>query len=165
VYGKDVSIRRASLILFWEYQAGAPNGHHWAVSGARAGELILGAYNTLTYIAMDIFTIVPTFIGLVFIIVVGTILFKVGKGLAEWANNNSMPVQSEHVRIVAKRSETRGHSEGPVSTRYYVTFELLSGDRRELSIHGKEYGMLSEGDEGTLTYQGTRYRGFDRDRG
>jgi len=114
---------------------------------------------------MDIFTIVPIFIGLVFIIVVGTILFQVGKGLAEWANNNSMPVKSEHVRIVAKRSETRGHSEGPVSTRYYVTFELLSGDRRELSIHGKEYGVLSEGDEGTLTYQGTRYRGFDRDRG
>src|SRR5262249_38359643 len=71
--------------------------HHWAVYGARPGELILGAHNTLTYIAMDIFTIVPIFIGLVFIIVVGTILFQVGKRLAEWANNNSMPVQSEHV--------------------------------------------------------------------
>jgi hypothetical protein len=43
-------------------QSWLPNGHHWAVSGASAGELILGAYNTLTYIAMDIFTIVIIFI-------------------------------------------------------------------------------------------------------
>ena len=113
---------------------------------------------------MDLFTIVPIFIGVVFVIIIGAIIFQAGKGVAEWADNNSKPVQSEPARIVTKRSETRGHRDSNVSTRYYVTFELISGDRREFPIRGKEYGMLSEGDEGMLTYQGTRYHGFERGR-
>ena len=44
----------------------------------------------------------------------------------------------------------------------YVTFQVESGDRMELSIDGSEYGLLAEGDEGVLTLQGTRYLGFDR---
>src|SRR5215469_758267 len=102
---------------------------------------------------MELFTIVPIFIGVVFVIVLGTILFRAGKGIAEWADNNAKPVLSERARVVAKRSETSGtvHSNtggGSVSTWYYATFELPSGDRREFSIAGKEYGLLSEGDEG-----------------
>lgn len=45
---------------------------------------------------------------------------------------------------------------------YYVTFEVESGDRMEFSVYGKEYGMLAEGDEGKLTFQGSRYLGFER---
>nr|WP_330380884.1 DUF2500 family protein [Anaerobutyricum hallii] len=30
------------------------------------------------------------------------------------------------------------------------------------SVYGKEYGMLAEGDEGKLTFQGSRYLGFER---
>ena len=48
------------------------------------------------------------------------------------------------------------------STSYYVTFEVESGDRMELSVSGSEYGMLAEGDTGTLKFQGTRYLGFER---
>jgi hypothetical protein len=117
---------------------------------------------------MNLFTIVPVFIAVVFVIIIVTILFWAGKGIAEWSANNSKPVLSEHVRVMAKRSETSGqvsNTGGNVSTRYYATFELPSGDRREFSIGGKEYGMLSDGDEGTLTYQGTRYHGFKRGRG
>jgi Protein of unknown function (DUF2500) len=117
---------------------------------------------------MDLFTIVPIFIGVVFVIIIVTIVVRAGKGIAEWADNNSKPVLSERVRIVAKRSETSGnvHSNtgGSVSTWYYATFELPSGDRLEFSIGGKESGVLSEGDEGKLTYQGTRYHGFERGR-
>lgn len=32
----------------------------------------------------------------------------------------------------------------------------------ELSVSGTEYGMLTEGDVGKLTFQGTRYIEFDR---
>jgi hypothetical protein len=117
---------------------------------------------------VDLFTIVPVFIGVVFVVILVTIFVRAGKGIAEWADNNSKPVLSERARVVAKRSETSGqvpsNAGGYVSTWYYVTFELPSGDRREYSIAGKEHGMLSEGDEGTLTYQGTRYRGFQRGR-
>ena len=48
------------------------------------------------------------------------------------------------------------------STSYYVTFEVDSGDRIEFSMSGSEYGMLIEGDAGTLNFQGTRYLGFER---
>ena len=32
----------------------------------------------------------------------------------------------------------------------------------ELHVSGSEYGMLAEGDRGFLTFQGTRYLGFER---
>ena len=48
------------------------------------------------------------------------------------------------------------------STTYYVTFQVASGDRMELRVGGREYGQLAEGDFGELTFQGTRYLGFER---
>ena len=32
----------------------------------------------------------------------------------------------------------------------------------ELSVKSSEYGMLAEGDSGRLTFQGTRFLGFER---
>ena len=48
------------------------------------------------------------------------------------------------------------------STTYYVTFQVESGDRMELHLSGCEFGMLAEGDKGKLSFQGTRYLGFER---
>ena len=48
------------------------------------------------------------------------------------------------------------------STTYYATFEVNSGDRMEFKINDTEYGMLVENDVGNLTFQGTRYLGFER---
>lgn len=50
------------------------------------------------------------------------------------------------------------------STTYYVTFQVDSGDRMEFSVSGQEYGLLAEGDRGKLTFQGTRYLGFEREK-
>lgn len=50
------------------------------------------------------------------------------------------------------------------STTYYATFEVPSGDRMEFKVGSREYGMLVEGDAGKLTFQGTRYHGFQRTR-
>ena len=47
-------------------------------------------------------------------------------------------------------------------TTYYVTFEVESGDRIELVVPRSEYGFMVEGDQGKLTFQGTRYLSFDR---
>ena len=47
-------------------------------------------------------------------------------------------------------------------TDYFVTFELENGKRLELRVKDREYGMLAEGDRGVLTYQGTRYLGFEQ---
>ena len=51
------------------------------------------------------------------------------------------------------------------STFYYVTFQFESGDRTEFSLGGTQFGMLVEADIGMLTFQGTRYLGFERDNG
>ena len=48
------------------------------------------------------------------------------------------------------------------STSYYATFQVESGDRMELEVSGPEYGQLVEGDRGKLSFQGTRYLGFNR---
>jgi hypothetical protein len=115
---------------------------------------------------VDPFKIVPCIVVAIFIAAIVIIIVKAGKGVAEWADNNSQPVLSEPARVVAKRTETQGgvapNTGGQVSTWYYATFELPGGDRREFSIRGNEYGMLAEGDEGTLTFQGTRYHRFER---
>lgn len=81
-------------------------------------------------------------------------------------------------KIVAKRQNTTHHNHPNAgdasgahgyhttsSTTYYVTFQVESGDRMELAVTGSEYGMLAEGDEGKLTFQGTRYLAFDRENG
>lgn len=47
-------------------------------------------------------------------------------------------------------------------TTYFVTFELENKQRLEFRLKSKDYGLLAEGDIGTLTYQGTRYKGFTR---
>ncbi|WP_224653757.1 DUF2500 domain-containing protein, partial [Escherichia coli] len=55
-----------------------------------------------------------------------------------------------------------GSGDSSASTNYYVPFQVESGDRIELGLSGKEYGMLAEGDIGILTFQGTRELGFER---
>jgi hypothetical protein len=102
-----------------------------------------------------------------FVLVVGLILFGFVRGIAVWLGNNRQPIRSDSGRVVSKRTDTSGtvggnNMGGMVSTSYYATFELLSGERKEFRVGGSEYGQLSEGDEGTLTHQGTRYKGFDR---
>ena len=47
-------------------------------------------------------------------------------------------------------------------SKYFVTFEFESGDRLELPVDGSDYGLLVEGDTGKLSFQGTRYLGFQR---
>lgn len=116
----------------------------------------------------DITTAVPYFIGLVFVLVIGGIIFAIVKGVKTWAWNNGQPIQALPARVVAKRTDTSGAgssmngSGGTVSTRYYVTFEKDGGERTEFGLSGREYGLLAEGDAGTLTFQGTRYKGFAR---
>jgi hypothetical protein len=58
--------------------------------------------------------------------------------------------------------DNSNHFDDYSSTDYYVTFEVESGDRIEFNIKGEEYGLLVEGDNGKLAFQGTRYLGYER---
>lgn len=104
---------------------------------------------------------------LMFLLVFGIILVQVIRGIWQWNKNNRSPRLTVQARVVGKRTQMLRHRQGnsrhdPVSTKYFVTFEVESGDRMELSMSGMEYGMLVEGDNGCLTFQGTRYLGFER---
>ena len=108
--------------------------------------------------------------GLVFVMAIGTFIVIAVKGISQWNKNNHSPRLTVPATIVAKRtnvsrhrhSGANGHHHHTTSTTYYVTFQVESGDRMELHVAGHEYGLLVEGDKGNLTFQGTRYLGFER---
>ncbi len=115
----------------------------------------------------DLFSFMFT---LVFVLVLGIFIVTVVKGLSQWNKNNHSPRLTVPATIVAKRTNVsrhrhngvNGHHHHTTSTTYYVTFQVDSGDRMELRMTGQEYGLLIEGDRGNLTFQGTRYLGFER---
>lgn len=99
----------------------------------------------------------------VFLLIFGAVfVFVVFRGMAEWSRNNASPILDQSVLVVAKRIEVSNRSSDRTWTNHYATFELENGERLEFSLSGSEYGMLAEGDRGTLTSQGTRYKGFQR---
>ena len=107
---------------------------------------------------------------IVFVLVISTFIVIAVKGIGQWNKNNQSPRLTVPATVVAKRTNVSHHRHGGVndhhhhhtSTSYYVTFQVESGDRMELHVAGTEYGLLIEGDRGNLTFQGTRYLGFDR---
>ena len=96
----------------------------------------------------------------VLVIIVAVLVFNVGPDIAEWTHNNRQPVLTALAKVVAKRLQARGQDH--VRTYYFVTFEFKNGERREYSVEGEHFGLLAEGDYGVLTFQGTRFHGFER---
>ena len=115
----------------------------------------------------DMFGIMFT---LVFVLVIGTFIVTAVRGISQWNKNNNSPRLTVPALVVAKRTNVtrhhhggaNGHHHHHTSTTYYVTFQVESGDRMELHMTGNEYGMLVEGDQGNLSFQGNRYLGFER---
>lgn len=92
-------------------------------------------------------------------------LFFIIRGIRQWNKNNHSPRLTVDVLITAKRtnvSHSSANSHHSSSTSYYVTFQVESGDRMEFAVSGADYGKVAEGDRGKLSFQGTRYLGFER---
>jgi hypothetical protein len=121
----------------------------------------------------SMFTIVPVIIMIGFVLVFGTIIVRSVQGAKQWKRNNDSPVLTVDATVVTKRSDVQYYHHGTgadhmdhmssSNTYYFVTFEVASGDRMEFKIRDTEYGMLAEKDVGKLTFQGSRYLGFERD--
>lgn len=120
------------------------------------------------------FNIIELLFPVIFILIFIMIIFTFAKGISTWHKNNNSPRLTVSARIVAKRQNTTyqnhpnaGDTSGAhgyhttSSTTYYATFQVESGDIIEMSVSGSEYGKLTEGDEGKLTFQGTRYLQFN----
>ena len=109
------------------------------------------------------FTVFIIIFAIVFVLVLGIIIFAIVKTITRSAQNRNAPILSVDAKITSKRTETSGGmNDTSVSTCYYVTFEVASGDRMEFQVNGEQSGMLAEGDEGKVTFQGTRYLSFQR---
>lgn len=113
----------------------------------------------------------PLFFTVIFVVVIGGILFSIISGARQWHRNNQSPRLTVDATVASKRTNVSHHHHAghdgmaghtSTSTSYYATFQVESGDRMELRLSGREYGMLVEGDRGQLHFQGTRYLGFDR---
>jgi len=121
------------------------------------------------------FNIMQVLFPILFLAVMGIIIVTIVRGIMQWAHNNAQPRIPAEALVVAKRASTNlhhhhtgtpdaPHMHTTTSTSYYVTFEFISGDRLEYHVSSSEYGMIAEGDIGTLTSQGTRYISFERQR-
>lgn len=103
---------------------------------------------------------------LMFFLVMSIFIVTFALMIGEWIKNSNSPRLAVDATVVAKRDQmhrhtsSNGHSHRSYS--YHVTFQFESGDRLELRVPSHEYGLLVEGDVGTLTFQGTRYLSFNR---
>lgn len=117
----------------------------------------------------------PVIFLLIFVLVIGALIVTFVKGIGQWNRNNHSPRLTVPAAVVVKRTDVSHHQHAnagdasgahgfhtTTSTTYYVTFQVESGDRMEFLVPGSEYGMLAEGDRGSLSFQGTRYLGFTR---
>lgn len=103
---------------------------------------------------------------LVFLCAGLAVLVNIGRNIRQWNKNNHSPRLTVEATVVAKRTHVTHHQDTEESshstTTYYATFQVESGDRMELQMEGKQYGLLMEGDRGRLTFQGTRFIQFER---
>lgn len=106
---------------------------------------------------------IPTFFLIFAGLILTGILTAIGYSVFRAMSNSMATPQRLQARVATKRTNVWGRG-GDVhtSTSYYVTFEFTSGERMELSVKGKAYGQLAEGDQGVLDYQGTRFNSFLR---
>lgn len=103
------------------------------------------------------------FMGLIIAAIAGSIIYAIVKGTATWTSNNASPLVQAECRVVDKRTHVWGGSgDSSASTDYYITFEFEDGQRVELQVRANQFGLIAVGDQGELTHQGTRFKGFNR---
>ena len=113
----------------------------------------------------------PLMFLVVFIFIISTIVGSLVSG-AKWKHKNDQsPRVTADAKVVSKRMQVGQNRQSSgdndmmrsyTYSKYFVTFEFESGDRLELLVDGSDYGLLVEGDTGKLSFQGTRYLGFQR---
>ena len=113
--------------------------------------------------------------GIIFLVVLVMFVLIIAKSVSTQNNNNHSPRVTAEADIVSKRTQVTHHQHAnagdptgahgfhtTTSTAYYICFQFDTGDRLELQVDGKDYETLAERDHGKLTFQGTRYLGFER---
>lgn len=115
----------------------------------------------------DFFSIFLVFFIIIFVIVIGTFIVNAIRGVSQWNKNEESPQLSVHATVKGKRAHVRStyHNDNyhnHTRTTYYATFEFESGDRKEFHLSASDYAQIAEEDQGTLTFKGSRFLGFER---
>lgn len=92
---------------------------------------------------------------------IGFIIYLNVREIFEWHQSTKLPISTEQVNAVRKRSQVIHHMHQfeihlyyPSSSYYFVTFENQHGKLIELEMNEMEYSQIAEGDIGVITYQG-----------
>lgn len=103
-----------------------------------------------------------------FSIIIGLSLIVI---LRQWIKNRRSPrivsvaiILNKHIEkqyIHRKRNASPGMHTRRMQI-YYVLFKLESGEKIELRVNKIQYSELRKGYKGKLTFQGTKYIGFER---
>ena len=105
---------------------------------------------------------------IVIFLVIGVFIFNFARRIGEWFANNNAPKLTVKASIIDKRSVTHHHHHSSqVSLQYHThsycfAFELSSGECVELCVPESDYSSFTVGDSGLVTFQGSRYFGFER---
>ncbi|GAA6396132.1 DUF2500 domain-containing protein [Solibaculum mannosilyticum] len=117
---------------------------------------------------MDYDVVLVSFFGM-FAVVIGLILIVI---ILQWRRNKRLPKLVVNAEFLEKRIQKVRHSRrGKVGyhttySRLYVsTFEVEGGEHITLFVKKPEYHKLKKGDTGKLSFQGTRYLGFEKAEG
>ena len=96
------------------------------------------------------FNIIEILFPIMFLLIFIMFIYTFIKGITTWHENNNSPRLTVPAKIVEKRQDTTHHNQpnaGDISgahgfhtissTSYYITFQVESGDRMELSVSGQ----------------------------
>ncbi len=121
-------------------------------------------------------TAFPIIFLIAFVIVAGIIIINIISALRTWISNNRHPVLAEFAKVKGKRTKIWSHHSRSAHnrnrsrlnhhthtrTQYFITFENEDGNRQEFQVSERDFGQIAEEDTGNLTYQGTRFKHFER---
>lgn len=88
---------------------------------------------------------------------------------AEYRRNRKAPLTTQKAKLIQKRVDIKGHKnpdkdpkDNPTARVYHVLrFRLESGAVAEYDVEPAVYDQYEEGSKGTLSYQGTWFKGFE----
>ncbi len=109
----------------------------------------------------------PYIFALCFVVILGRLAVQGITAFRQHRKNEVSPLLTVEARLVGRREDVTSfsasgeHMGGTSYTAYYGSFAVESGDVLELRMKREEYDALREGDTGRLTFQGTRFHGFD----
>lgn len=106
--------------------------------------------------------IFPIVFIIMFVFIFGMSIYIFIKGIKESRYNNSQPKIPAEVLVVSKQQNIYHRKNRNINSSNSITFEFSNGNRIELIVDPKEYGMIVEGDVGILVSQGNKFISFER---